>query len=98
MRTIGPGSGVRFHRSSESVAQLTILLVHATNFASVATEQNDIVVKLGDICSCRQLGSRNMAQWVQRRDVVESFEKLVHQPDGAEAQDIVCREVRRRYV
>lgn len=48
----------------------TIFLVHLRNFLGVAPISDYIVVELRPICCCRQRGTRDAAQRVQRGDIV----------------------------
>lgn len=66
---------------------LTILFMHVLDGMSESTAQEHIVVEFRQVGCCRQLGTGDLVQWMERGDVVERLDAFKHQPDDCEAKD-----------
>jgi hypothetical protein len=64
--------------------------MHLPNLLRVATKSNHIMIELRQVRRSRQLGSRNATERMERRDIVQSLEELVHKPDTNQQQHITC--------
>lgn len=64
MRTKGPVSAVSSGKQGVVLLGLTIFLVHFRDLGGIFSETNDIVIELGQVGRCRQLGAGDRAQGV----------------------------------
>jgi hypothetical protein len=69
------------------------------DFLGITPKTDDIVIEFRPIRGCCQFGTRNAAQWMQGRNIIQSLEQLVRDPHTNECQNIagaqnrcICRQ------
>src|SRR6478736_6470639 len=77
---MGPFIRSVYEQFIPSVPELTIFLMHLLDSMSIPSNQNHIVVKLGQIRCSGEFGTRHPTQRVQRGDVIQGLQNLECKP------------------
>lgn len=67
----------------QGVQQLTIYIMHSSNFMRKSTDEDNVMVKLGEICCGGKPRAWNFVERVQGRYVVHSLNNFEKDPGNA---------------